>query len=80
MTQTLVHKALSGQGLETGFAPDVHCPIGAPRESFVKITKAEPGGLDGKGKYRPAALGFRPTYESPTMNDYIAGKFMKRKG
>jgi nitrate reductase alpha subunit len=80
MTETLVHKALFGQQLEKGFAADVHCPIGAPRESFVKITKAEPGGLGGQGQYRPAALGFRPTYESPVMKDYLAGKFMKRKG
>jgi len=37
----------------------VHCPTGAPREAFVKITKAEPGGIDGEPLWRPAAMGIR---------------------
>jgi len=55
--------------------PDVHCPTGAPRESIVKITKAEPGGIDAKGKWRPAALGFRPGYENSAMQRYLKGGF-----
>jgi nitrate reductase alpha subunit len=80
MTDTLVHKALFGQGVEKGFAPDVHCPVGAPRESFVKITKAEAGGMNGKGRWRPAELGYRPTYENQAMKEYLKGRFLKRKG
>lgn len=80
MTETLVHKTLFGQELEKGFAADVHCPVGAPREAFVKITKAEDGGLEGKGLWRPASLGFRPTYENAAMKRYLQGRFMKRKG
>lgn len=79
MTETLVHKGMFGQGLAKGFEPDIHCPVGAPRESFVKITKAEPGGMDGQGKWRPASMGFRPTYESQTMKEYLQGKFLKKK-
>lgn len=78
-TETLVHKSLFGQGLGKGFEADVHCANGAPREAFVKITKAEPGGLEGQGIYRPAALGFRPTYESATMKAYLAGGFLRKK-
>jgi nitrate reductase alpha subunit len=59
-----------------GFLPDVHCPTGAPRESIVKITKAEAGGLEGKGLWRPAALGIRPRYESEEMKRYLAGGFL----
>jgi len=55
--------------------PDVHCPTGAPREAVVKITKAEPGGIGGEGLWRPAALGLRPSYESPTMQRYLKGEF-----
>ncbi|NJL24856.1 MAG: hypothetical protein HC902_06590 [Calothrix sp. SM1_5_4] len=44
-TETLVHKTMFGQGIGKGFEPDVHCVIGAPREAFVKITKAESGGI-----------------------------------
>lgn len=80
MTETLVHKGMYGQGVEKGFSPDIHCPVGAPREAFVKFTKAEPGGMDGVGKWRPAALGFRPTYENAAMKEYLKGRFMKRKG
>lgn len=76
MTETLVHKDLVGQGLVKGFVPDVHCPVGAPREAFVKLTKAELGGLGGKGLWRPAALGLRPTYESGEMKTYLAGGYV----
>jgi nitrate reductase alpha subunit len=75
MTDSLVRKALYGQGVGKGFLPDVHCPTGAPREAIVKITKAEPGGIDQKGLWRPAALGIRPRYESDAMKRYLAGGF-----
>ena len=79
MTDTLVHKTMFGEGMEKGFAADIHCPTGAPRESFVKITKAENGGLNGVGVWRPAALGYRPTYENQAMKEYLGGQFVKRK-
>jgi nitrate reductase / nitrite oxidoreductase, alpha subunit len=78
-TETLIHKAVFGQGIGKGFEADVHCVNGAPREAFVKITKAEAGGMDGQGLYRPAALGFRPTYENQAMKEYLKGQFMKSK-
>jgi nitrate reductase alpha subunit len=80
MTDSLVHKAMFGQGMRKGFEPDIHCPTGAPRESFVKITKAEPGGIDKKGLWRPAAMGIRPKYESEAMKRYLAGGFFKQQG
>jgi nitrate reductase alpha subunit len=76
MTDSLVRKTIYGQAIGTGFLPDVHCPTGAPREAIVKITKAEPGGLEGKGLWRPAALGIRPQYESEEMKQYLAGGFV----
>ncbi|MFN0119651.1 MAG: molybdopterin-dependent oxidoreductase, partial [Blastocatellia bacterium] len=76
MTDSLVRKGLFGQGIGKGFLPDVHCPTGAPRESFVKITRAEPGGMDGQALWRPAALGIRPRYESDEMRKYLAGEFI----
>jgi nitrate reductase / nitrite oxidoreductase, alpha subunit len=76
MTETLVHKDMFGQELMKGFLPDVHCPVGAPREAFVKLTKAEHGSIDKTGLWRPAALGLRPSYESPGMLRYLQGKFV----
>ena len=75
MTDTLTVKGLMGQKMTQGFVPDVHCPTGAPRESFVKITKAESGGVGGAGLWHPAKTGFRPTYESDTLKQFIAGGF-----
>ena len=77
MTETLVHKDMFGQALMKGFAADIHCPVGAPREAFVKFTKAEDGGLNGRGLWRPAALGLRPTYERDGMKTYLTGGFVK---
>lgn len=79
MTESLVRKQTFGQVIGKGFEPDVHCPVGAPREAFVKISKAEPGGIDKKGKWRPAALGYRPTYEKAAMKTYLKGQFIKKK-
>ena len=75
MTDSLVRKELFGQVIGKGFLPDVHCPTGAPRESIVKITRAEPGGLGGQGLWRPAALGLRPGYESAAMKRYVKGEY-----
>jgi nitrate reductase alpha subunit len=76
MTDSLVRKEMFGQAIGKGFLPDVHCPTGAPREAIVRIGKAEPGGLEGRGLWRPAALGLRPRYESDPMQRYLAGGFL----
>ena len=79
MTDSLVRKEMFGQVIGKGFLPDVHCPTGAPRESIVKITRAEPGGLDAVGLWRPAAMGLRPSYESAGRKQYLSGAFIKNK-
>ena len=75
MTDSLNVKELLTQDMAQGFVPDVHCPTGAPREAMVRITRAEPGGVGGRGLWRPAALGLRPTYESQLLKDFMAGRF-----
>ncbi len=76
MTDTLIRKDLFGQVIGKGFAPDVHCPTGAPRESFVKIELAEKGGIGGKGKWIFAEKGWAPTYESEELKEYMEGKLI----
>ncbi|MAG14227.1 MAG: molybdopterin oxidoreductase [Spirochaetales bacterium] len=76
MTDSLVRKNTIGPVIGKGFAPDVNCPNGAPRESFVKFTKAEDGGIDGNKLWRPARLGFRPTYESGAMKKFLDGGYV----
>jgi nitrate reductase alpha subunit len=80
MTDSLVRKEMFGQRIGKGFLPDVHCPTGAPRESIVKISKAEPGGIGGEGLWRPAALGLRPRYESDSMKKFLAGGYAGEEG
>ena len=74
-TESLVRKGYYAQDIGKGFALDVHQVVGAPKESFVKISKAEPGGEDGKGLWSPAAAGFRPNYASDAMKKYLAGGY-----
>ncbi len=76
MTDSLVRKDTIGPVIGEGFAPDVNCPNGAPRESFVKITKAEDGGINGEKLWRPAKEGYRPSYESDAMKKFIAGDYI----
>jgi len=80
MTDSLSRKELMGHAMGQGFLPDSHCPTGAPRESIVKITRAEPGGLHGRGLWRPAELGLRPGYENDAMKKYLKGDFAKKGG
>ena len=76
MTDSLVRKDTIGPVIGKGFAPDVNCPNGAPRESFVKFTKAEDGGIGGNKLWRPAKLGYRPSYESDAMKKFIDGDYV----
>jgi nitrate reductase alpha subunit len=79
MTDSMSRKAYFGQTIGTGFEADVHSPSGAPKEAFVKVEKAEDGGTNGKGMWRPRALGLRPDAPSEAMQAYLAGEFVTRK-
>ncbi len=74
MTDSLARKGYFGQFIGKGFEPDVHCTVGAPKESFIKITKAENGGID-HALWRPASLGFRAGYENEAMKKYLKGEY-----
>jgi nitrate reductase / nitrite oxidoreductase, alpha subunit len=75
-TSTLVHRGLFGHVMAQGFAADVHCVTGAPREAMAKFTFAERGGIGGVGLWRPAALGFRPAVENEAFRQYLRGGFV----
>ncbi|HBP17916.1 MAG TPA: molybdopterin oxidoreductase [Planctomycetes bacterium] len=78
MTDSLVVKEALGQEMTKGFEADVHCPTGAPREAMVRIVRAESGGRGGKGVWRPAETGMRPTKENARLKAFMAGKFVQR--
>ena len=79
MTDTMVRKNSFTQQVGQGFEADVYCPTGAPRESFVKITRAEAGGLGGKGLWRPAQKGLTPGHETDALKRFIKGEFVSSK-
>lgn len=76
LSDHLTRKEYFGQSIGTGFASDVYGVVGAPKESFVKVTKAEDGAIGGEGVWRPAQSGYRPTYENDAMRRYLAGDYV----
>jgi nitrate reductase alpha subunit len=76
-TNTLISRRHFGHELTRGFQADVHCVTGAPREAMCRVLKAEDGGLGGRGRWRPVALGLRPANESPALRQYLTGGFVR---
>ena len=56
-----------------GFEADNHGINTVPKETLIKIEKAEAGGMDGVGVWTPAATGYSPANESSFMARYIKG-------
>ncbi|RIK05852.1 MAG: molybdopterin oxidoreductase [Acidobacteria bacterium] len=75
-TDSLVRKANAGKVIGKGFQADTHCTVGAPKESFVKMKEAEPGGESGSGLWYPAERGFRPGRENQAMKNYLKGDYI----
>lgn len=76
-THSLITRKSWTHEITRGFNIDVHCVTSAPRESLAKFTKAEDGGLGGKGLWRPVTLGLRPGSESDAVKQYLRGGFVR---
>ncbi|MCC7078312.1 MAG: molybdopterin-dependent oxidoreductase [Acidimicrobiia bacterium] len=74
-----VRKDASGQLIGEGFEADVYCTNGAPRESFVKMEDAEPGGEDGQGEWYPLAQGYRPSNTNEGFAKYLDGEYFGKE-
>ena len=74
MTDTLFHKGKVITGFIFGGEADNHFVNTVPKETLVKITKAEDGGLGGVGAWSGATTGFTPGNESTFMQKYIQGQ------
>jgi nitrate reductase alpha subunit len=72
-TDTLFHKKKVFMGFMYGGEADNHVVNTVPKETLVRITKAEDGGLGAKGVWEPARTGFTPANESKFMKLYIKG-------
>ncbi|HKY88934.1 MAG TPA: hypothetical protein VJ141_03070, partial [Candidatus Limnocylindrales bacterium] len=73
-TDSLFHKAKDATAFLFGYEPDNHALNTVPKETLVKVTKAESGGLGGKGRWAQATDGMAPGNESDLMRRYIAGR------
>jgi nitrate reductase alpha subunit len=79
-TDTLFHKKAAVMGFVFGFDVDNHGVNTVPKETLVRITFAEHGGLDGNGPWPRSRTGFTPGNLSPLMQRYLAGSLVKVEG
>jgi len=73
-TDSLFHKRVGTMGFVFGFDVDNHAVNTTPKETLVRITKAEPGGLGGEGPWEPTASGYTPGHEVAFMLRYLRGE------
>jgi nitrate reductase alpha subunit len=78
-TDSLFHKAKASLSFIFGGEADNHALNTVPKETLVKITKAEDGGLGGRGIWKPATTGYTPDNESDFMQRYLAGELIHIK-
>ncbi|MDE2089201.1 MAG: nitrate oxidoreductase subunit alpha, partial [Gammaproteobacteria bacterium] len=72
-TDTLFHKRTGSMTFIFGADDDNHMVNTVPKETLIKVVKAEDGGLEGKGVWTPATTGFTPGAENDFMKRYLAG-------
>ncbi|MBI4442693.1 MAG: molybdopterin-dependent oxidoreductase [Acidobacteria bacterium] len=76
-TDSLFHKAKVAMNFIFGGEADNHAINTVPKETLVRVTKAEDGGMGGKGIWKPATTGFSPDNESDFMKLYLTGQLIK---
>jgi nitrate reductase / nitrite oxidoreductase, alpha subunit len=70
---SLFHKKKAEMGFVFGFEADNHGVNTVPKETLVRIVKAEDGGAGARGVWAPARSGFTPGHENEVMKRYLAG-------
>ncbi len=78
-TDTLFHKSKAFMSFLFGGEADNHAVNTVPKETLVRVTKAEDGGLGGRGPWKTATTGFTPANEGDFMKRYLAGLLVKRE-
>jgi nitrate reductase / nitrite oxidoreductase, alpha subunit len=79
-TDSLFHKKAGAFGFIYGFDVDNHAINTVPKETVVRITKAEDGGLGGSGAWTRGKSGSTPGDEDEAMHAYLAGELTIVKG
>jgi nitrate reductase alpha subunit len=78
-TDSLFHKKKVEMAFLFGGEADNHGLNTVPKETLVRIVKAEDGGKDGKGVWEPATTGETPDNENEDMLRYLRGDFVRIK-
>ena len=73
-TDNLFHKAKVSMSFIFGGEADNHALNTVPKETLIRVTKAEDGGMGGVGVWSVATTGFTPDNESEFMQKYLAGE------
>jgi nitrate reductase alpha subunit len=77
-TDTLFHKKTGAMGFIFGADVDNHAINTVPKETLIRITKAEDGGIGGKGRWEPGAQGYGPGNEQAPQNQkYLTGGYVQ---
>ena len=79
-TDTLFHKAKLKMGFMFGGESDNHAVNTVPKETLVRLVKAEAGGREGQGKWEGATVSFGPHSEAPENQAYLAGGYVRVEG
>jgi len=79
-TDTLFHKKTGGMAFVFGADVDNHAINTVPKETLVRIVKAESGGLGGQGIWKPATSGYSPGEIAEQNQSYLAGGYVQIAG
>jgi nitrate reductase alpha subunit len=77
-TDSILHKSKTKMKMIFGFEADNHGINTVPKELLHTFSKAEDGGIGGKGLWEPARTGYSP--ESPANKEGQEFKAMYLKG
>jgi len=75
-TDTLFHKSKIAVSFMFGGEADNHAINTVPKETLVRVVKAEDGGPEGAGVWTPATTGMSPGNEDARMERYLAGEYL----
>jgi nitrate reductase alpha subunit len=79
-TDTLFHKAKVRMAFMFGGEADNHAVNTVPKETLVRIIKAEDGGLGGKGPWEPGLSVFGPGSDAKENHQYLNGGYVRIVG
>jgi nitrate reductase alpha subunit len=76
-TDTLFHKKTGSMAFIFGADVDNHAVNTVPKETLIRISKAEDGGIGGEGVWKPATSGYSPSESTPQNEMYLTGGYTR---